>query len=182
MPWSFRYGQHTISTPLWCPIGHSLCAQVLSLMWMRTTMNYQVYLLPRVACPYSNTDPPPMTAVPPWHEYKRSVEVAIQRGRDSSVLSRFNTCSNARSVVLIRCKMYAPARYSSVFMVGPLSRFGDTAANVGMLTLLNASPNTKVSAMHTGFHTFLHAKPSFQGVADPRENFCCVLSRLCVSN
>ena len=187
--WSRCYGhsgadRQTISTSLRCSIVYSVCVQVLSLMWMRTTMNYQVDPTTCLACcPHSHTDPQPTTAVPPWHEHSTSVEVAVQRGWGYSVLPRFNACLDARWVVLTRCNTCPPTcMCPSVFIAGPLSRFGDTAANVGMLTLLNSSTNTKVSAMHSRVYTFLHAHPSSQGFADPCENFCCVLGRLCVSD
>jgi len=78
----------------------AMVIQVLSLMWMRTTMNYQ----------YRHG----MSTAQAWKLlYKEGGIPRFYRG-------------------------LTPA-----LMQGPLSRFGDTAANVGMLTLLNSSANTK---------------------------------------
>jgi len=78
----------------------AMVIQVLSLMWMRTTMNYQ----------YRHG----MGTMQAWKLlYREGGIPRFYRG-------------------------LAPA-----LMQGPLSRFGDTAANVGMLTLLNSNPSTK---------------------------------------
>lgn len=74
--------------------------QVLSLMWLRTTMNYQ-------------------------YRYGTSTKTAIQSLYKDGGVKRFY-----RGVT--------PA-----LLQGPLSRFGDTAANTGVLELLNSYEKTK---------------------------------------
>lgn len=74
--------------------------QVGSLMWMRTTMNYQ----------YRNGT---------------STGVALRTLYADGGVRRFY-------------RGIGPA-----LIQGPMSRFGDTAANTGMLTILNASPSTR---------------------------------------
>merc|ERR1712032_1133637 len=61
----------------------------------------------------------------------------------ASVVS--DTVSNSiRVMKTYRQTSEVPISYREVaLMQGPLSRFGDTAANVGMLTLLNSNPSTK---------------------------------------
>lgn len=78
----------------------AMAIQVTSLMWLRTTMNYQ----------YRNGT---TTTVALKTLYKEGGIIRFYRG-------------------------YTPA-----LLQGPLSRFGDTAANVGMLELLNAREDTK---------------------------------------
>ena len=74
--------------------------QVLSLMWLRTTMNYQ-------------------------YRYGTSTKIAIQSLYKDGGVKRFY-----RGV-------------SPALLQGPLSRFGDTAANTGVLELLNSYEKTK---------------------------------------
>lgn len=74
--------------------------QVGSLMWLRTTMNYQ-------------------------YRYGISTSLAIKQLYQEGGIRRFY-----RGV--------GPA-----LIQGPLSRFGDTAANIGMITLLNSHPETE---------------------------------------
>ena len=74
--------------------------QVLSLMWLRTTMNYQ-------------------------YRYGTSTKTAIQSLYKDGGIKRFY-----RGV-------------SPALLQGPLSRFGDTAANTGVLELLNSYEKTK---------------------------------------
>ena len=74
--------------------------QVLSLMWLRTTMNYQ-------------------------YRYGTTTKTAIQSLYKDGGIKRFY-----RGV--------GPA-----LLQGPLSRFGDTAANTGVLELLNSYEKTK---------------------------------------
>lgn len=74
--------------------------QVLSLMWLRTTMNYQ-------------------------YRYGTSTKTAIQSLYKDGGVKRFY-----RGV-------------SPALLQGPLSRFGDTAANTGVLELLNSYEKTK---------------------------------------
>lgn len=78
----------------------AMVVQVSSLMWMRTTMNYQ-------------------------YRYGVSTGEALRTLYKQGGIPRFY-------------QGIGPA-----LMQGPLSRFGDTAANVGMLTFLNANPDTK---------------------------------------
>eukprot|EP00041_Stephanoeca_diplocostata_P032028 m.1014415 g.1014415 ORF g.1014415 m.1014415 type:complete len:497 (-) comp24072_c0_seq5:3319-4809(-) len=78
----------------------AMVIQVTSLMWMRTTMNYQ-------------------------YRYGVSTGEALRTLYNQGGVLRFY-------------RGIAPA-----LLQGPLSRFGDTAANVGVLTLLNASENTR---------------------------------------
>ena len=73
---------------------------VVSLMWMRTTMNYQ------------------------YRHGTKTLETIKKLYREGGV-RRFY-------------RGFGPAIFQ-----GPLSRFGDTAANVGMLTLLNSCDETK---------------------------------------
>lgn len=77
-----------------------MAIQVTSLMWMRTTMNYQ---------------------------YKNG----------SSTMTALRTLY-AEGGVLRFYRGYVPA-----LLQGPLSRFGDTAANVGVLEFLNAKESTR---------------------------------------
>lgn len=74
--------------------------QVLSLMWLRTTMNYQ-------------------------YRYGTTTKTAIQSLYKDGGIKRFY-----RGV-------------SPALLQGPLSRFGDTAANTGVLELLNSYEKTK---------------------------------------
>ncbi|CAM9277279.1 unnamed protein product [Choristocarpus tenellus] len=74
--------------------------QVLSLMWLRTTMNYQ-------------------------YRYGTSTKEALQNLYKEGGISRF----------------YLGLPFALV--QGPLSRFGDTAANIGVLVLLDALESTK---------------------------------------
>jgi hypothetical protein len=78
----------------------AMSIQVLSLMWMRTTMNYQ-------------------------YKYGTSTREAFKRLYADGGIRRFY-----RGVV--------PA-----LLQGPLSRFGDTAANTGVLMFLNEHPKTQ---------------------------------------
>lgn len=73
--------------------------QVTTLMWMRTTMNYQ-------------------------YRYGTTTREAITKLYAEGGVRRFY-------------KGIAPALFQ-----GPLSRFGDTAANTGVLTLMNGLPST----------------------------------------
>ena len=74
--------------------------QVSSLMWLRTTMNYQYR--------YGTTTINTIQTL-----YKQGGVLRFYRGFGPAILQ------------------------------GPLSRFGDTAANVGMNTYLNSNENTK---------------------------------------
>merc|ERR1711998_392607 len=78
----------------------AMVIQVLSLMWMRTTMNYQ-------------------------YRHGTSTREALRALYKQGGIPRFY-------------QGLAPALFQ-----GPLSRFGDTAANVGMLTLLDSLDSTK---------------------------------------
>ena len=78
----------------------AMVCQVGSLMWLRTTMNYQ-------------------------YRYGYSTSTAIKKLYAEGGIRRFY-----RGV--------GPA-----LLQGPLSRFGDTAANVGIITLLNNHEKTK---------------------------------------
>uniref|UniRef100_A0A7S3PF73 Uncharacterized protein n=1 Tax=Aplanochytrium stocchinoi TaxID=215587 RepID=A0A7S3PF73_9STRA len=82
------------------PGAMAMGIQVGSLMWLRTTMNYQ-------------------------YRYGTSTTTAIKHLYAEGGIRRFY-----RGV--------GPALFQ-----GPLSRFGDTAANAGMLTLLNSNESTK---------------------------------------
>jgi len=83
----------------------AMVCQVFSLMWLRTTMNYQ----------YRNGT---TTVQALKHLYNDG-------GRGLSGIRRFY-------------RGIGPG-----LLQGPLSRFGDTAANTGMLTLMNSHPDTK---------------------------------------
>jgi len=83
----------------------AMFCQVCSLMWLRTTMNYQ----------YRNGT---TTAQALKHLYNDG-------GRGLSGIRRFY-------------RGIGPG-----LLQGPLARFGDTAANTGVLTLLNSHPDTK---------------------------------------
>ena len=74
--------------------------QVTSLMWLRTTMNYQ-------------------------YRHGTSTGEALRHLYKEGGIRRFY-------------RGYGPAIFQ-----GPLSRFGDTASNAGMLALLNSTPTTK---------------------------------------
>ena len=74
--------------------------QVCSLMWLRTTMNYQ-------------------------YRYGKTTKEAISILYKEGGVKRFY-------------RGLTPA-----LLQGPLSRFGDTAANTGVITLLNSYPETK---------------------------------------
>ncbi len=78
----------------------AMVCQVGSLMWLRTTMNYQ-------------------------YRYGYSTKIALKRLYLDGGIRRFY-----RGV--------GPA-----LLQGPLSRFGDTAANIGMISLLNNNDKTK---------------------------------------
>jgi len=78
----------------------AMCIQVTTLMWLRTTMNYQYR--------YGTTTVQALKTL-----YSQGGVIRFYRG-------------------------YVPA-----LAQGPLSRFGDTAANVGMLDLLNSSDVTR---------------------------------------
>jgi len=78
---------------------------VSTLMWMRTTVNYQ-------------------------YRYGMSTGQALS--------ALYNDGGRGLSGVLRFYKGYVPA-----LMQGPLSRFGDTAANAGMVTLLDSLESTK---------------------------------------
>ena len=82
------------------PGAAAMFLQVGSLMWMRTTMNYQ-------------------------YRYGASTGEALRALYKEGGIGRFY-------------KGVGPALFQ-----GPLSRFGDTAANAGMLALLAANDNTK---------------------------------------
>jgi len=82
------------------PGAAAMFVQVLSLMWLRTTMNYQ-------------------------YRYGTSTSEAMKALYKEGGVRRFY-----RGV--------GPGLFQ-----GPLSRFGDTAANAGMLSLLNSNPSTK---------------------------------------
>ncbi|VVU94848.1 Mitochondrial carrier protein [seawater metagenome] len=78
----------------------AMAIQVTSLMWLRTTMNYQYR--------YGTTTTNALKSL-----YKEGGILRFYRG-------------------------YLPA-----LLQAPISRFGDTAANMGMNTYLNSNPNTK---------------------------------------
>ena len=77
-----------------------MVCQVGSLMWLRTTMNYQ-------------------------YRYGYSTSTAIKKLYAEGGIRRF----------------YRGNRYALI--QGPLSRFGDTSANVGVITFLNNNDTTK---------------------------------------
>lgn len=87
----------------------AMTIQVCSLMWMRTTMNYQ----------YRNGEPSTINAIRIL--YKDGVKSGLPMGG----IRRFYMG-------------LGPALFQ-----GPLSRFGDTAANTGMMTLLDSDPSTR---------------------------------------
>lgn len=80
--------------------GSAMIIQVCSLMWMRTTMNYQ-------------------------YRYGSTTTSALKHLYAEGGIRRFY-------------RGIGPALFQ-----GPLARFGDTAANTGTLTFLNAHPKTK---------------------------------------
>ncbi|KAK2080833.1 hypothetical protein QBZ16_000687 [Prototheca wickerhamii] len=82
------------------PGAAAMAIQVLSLMWLRTTVNYQYR--------YGTT-----TSVALKTLYKEGGVVRFYRGVGPALIQ------------------------------GPMSRFGDTAANAGVLTLLNESESTR---------------------------------------
>ena len=87
---------------LLCAAG-AMVIQVLSLMWMRTTMNYQVkhslFCFPNAMAITANIIFPQTTkSVPPRHGYDASLEVSVQRRRDPSVLPRLGARPDARYV------------------------------------------------------------------------------------
>lgn len=87
----------------------AMVLQVTSLMWMRTTMNYQ-------------------------YRYGMSTREAMKTLYQQGGVRRFY-------------RGIGPALFQ-----GPLSRFGDTAANTGVLALLNAFPET--AGLPVGVKTF----------------------------
>eukprot|EP00466_Bigelowiella_natans_P014754 jgi/Bigna1/46341/estExt_Genewise1.C_30320 len=93
--------------------------QVVSLMWMRTTMNYQ----------YRNGEKSTL----------RAIQILYRDGVNSGLafggIRRFYMG-------------LGPALFQ-----GPLSRFGDTAANSGTLALLEANPST--NKLPVGIKTFM---------------------------
>mmetsp|Transcript_7173 Transcript_7173/g.10924 ORF Transcript_7173/g.10924 Transcript_7173/m.10924 type:complete len:306 (+) Transcript_7173:259-1176(+) len=97
----------------------AMAIQVCSLMWMRTTMNYQ----------YRNGEKSTIRAIQIL--YKDGVESGLAFGG----IRRFYMG-------------LGPALFQ-----GPLSRFGDTAANSGTLALLEANPST--SKLPVGVKTFM---------------------------
>mmetsp|Transcript_22042 Transcript_22042/g.43805 ORF Transcript_22042/g.43805 Transcript_22042/m.43805 type:complete len:454 (-) Transcript_22042:368-1729(-) len=86
----------------------AMVIQVTTLMWMRTTMNYQ-------------------------YRYGTSTKEALSALYKEGGILRFY-------------RGYLPG-----LLQGPLSRFGDTAANTGVLAFLNANPSTQ--SMPTGIKT-----------------------------
>lgn len=78
----------------------AMFAQVSTLMWLRTTINYQ-------------------------YRYGTTTTQAFKTLYRDGGISRFYR------------------GYSAAILQGPLSRFGDTAANTGILSLLNQYPTTK---------------------------------------
>lgn len=78
----------------------AMIAQVSTLMWLRTTMNYQ-------------------------YSYGTTMTQAMRSLYNQGGLARFYT------------------GYSMALLQGPLSRFGDTASNMGTLSLLNSYNSTK---------------------------------------
>jgi hypothetical protein len=78
----------------------AMIAQVSSLMWLRTTMNYQ-------------------------YTYGTTMTEAMKRLYAQCGIRRFYT------------------GYSMALLQGPLSRFGDTASNMGTLTLLNSYESSR---------------------------------------
>lgn len=78
----------------------AMFAQVSSLMWLRTTMNYQ-------------------------YTHGTTMTQAMKRLYREGGIRRFY------------------AGYSMALLQGPLSRFGDTAANTGTLSLLNSNDRTR---------------------------------------
>lgn len=78
----------------------AMAIQVTTLMWLRTTMNYQ-------------------------YRYGTSMTEAMRTLYKQGGIPRFYT------------------GYTAALIQGPLSRFGDTAANMGVLELLNTNEKTK---------------------------------------
>lgn len=78
----------------------AMVTQVSTLMWLRTTMNYQ-------------------------YKYGTTMGEAMRRLYREGGIRRFYT------------------GYSMALIQGPLSRFGDTASNMGTLSLLNANQKTR---------------------------------------
>mmetsp|Transcript_19142 Transcript_19142/g.38699 ORF Transcript_19142/g.38699 Transcript_19142/m.38699 type:complete len:305 (-) Transcript_19142:154-1068(-) len=96
----------------------AMAIQVCSLMWMRTTMNYQ----------YRHGEPSTLNAIRIL--YKEGAQSGLAFGG----IRRFYMG-------------LGPALFQ-----GPLSRFGDTAANSGTLALLEANPTT--NKLPVGLKTF----------------------------
>lgn len=92
------------------PGAMAMGVQVTSMMWLRTTMNYQ-------------------------YRHGTTTREALRHLYNEGGLRRFY-------------RGYGPALFQ-----GPLSRFGDTAANAGMLALLNSRTETK--DLNVGVKTFM---------------------------
>ncbi len=94
----------------------AMIAQVSSLMWLRTTMNYQ-------------------------YSYGTTMTQAMSALYKQGGIARFYT------------------GYSMALLQGPLSRFGDTASNMGTMSLLNAYDSTRniPIAMKTMFASIIAA-------------------------
>ena len=97
--------------------------QVLLLMWLRTTMNYQ-------------------------YRYGASTKEALDTLWSEGGVRRLCVDMPRRTFPIVAaCDAVSPlrCRYRGLpfaLVQGPLSRFGDTAANVGVLALLDATPST----------------------------------------
>ena len=97
--------------------------QVLLLMWLRTTMNYQYR--------YGASTKEALDTL--WSEG------GVRRLCVTPAAPRAIPPSSLR-VTLSRRRRYRGLPFALV--QGPLSRFGDTAANVGVLAVLDATPST----------------------------------------
>lgn len=77
-------------------------------------------------------------SVSPRHVLYSCHADSLHRGRNSKILPRHRTCVVPRFVLLSTALEYWYLTY-----IGPIARFGDTAANAGILALLQSNPYLK---------------------------------------
>ena len=113
--------------------GVAMGLNILCLMWMRTTVNYQYRC---VAPPRSA--PPPGEGARPRARLRDEKRRRYGTGTLTAIGTLYKEGGGGVKGILRFYRGLVPALFQ-----GPLSRFGDTAANTGTLVVLNEYESTK---------------------------------------
>ena len=111
----------------------AMILQVLLLMVRHCHISIHLFLLTiLIATAYGHELP-----VSPWYGFQYRGAYSISRWRGPEVLSRHCACIDPGLVAHNFARDCSPSDESAI---GPVSRFGDTAANAGILALLRSNP------------------------------------------